>query len=86
MSLVSSLTRTRAAACSIMLVSAGVLAMAAPAYTQGDAAAGEKVFAHCAPCHSNKPGENKFGPYWLVCSTGFRGAEGSSGGPIAVRT
>ena len=55
MSLVSSLTRTRAAACSIMLVSAGVLAMAAPAYTQGDAAAGEKVFAHCAPCHSNKP-------------------------------
>ena len=29
---------------------------------QGDAAAGEKVFAHCAPCHSNKPGENKFGP------------------------
>ena len=62
MSLVSSLTRTRAAACSIMLVSAGVLAMAAPAYTQGDAAAGEKIFAHCAPCHWNKPGENKFGP------------------------
>jgi cytochrome c len=31
-------------------------------YTQGDAAAGEKVFAHCAPCHSNKPCENKFGP------------------------
>jgi hypothetical protein len=47
MSLVSSLTRTRTAACSIMLVSAGVLAMAAPAYTQVDAAAGEKVFAHC---------------------------------------
>ena len=62
MSLVSSLTRTRAAACSITLVSAGVLTMAAPAYTQGDAAAGEKIFAHCAPCHSNKPGENKFGP------------------------
>jgi cytochrome c len=21
-----------------------------------------KSFAHCAPCHSTKPGENKFGP------------------------
>ena len=29
---------------------------------EGDAAAGEKVFAHCAPCHSTKPGENKVGP------------------------
>ena len=57
-----SMTRVRAAANSIMLVSAGVLAMPVPAYAQGDAAAGEKIFAHCAPCHSNKPGENKFGP------------------------
>ncbi len=32
------------------------------AYAEGDAAAGKKVFAHCAPCHSIKPGENKVGP------------------------
>ncbi len=32
------------------------------ANAEGDAAAGEKVFAHCAPCHSTKPGENKLGP------------------------
>jgi cytochrome c len=57
-----SLTRIRAAGYPIMLVFAGMLAMPRPAYAQGDAAAGEKVFAHCAPCHSNKPGENKFGP------------------------
>jgi cytochrome c len=44
-----------------MLVSAGVLGML-PACAQGDAASGEKLFADCAPCHSNKPGENKFGP------------------------
>ena len=57
-----SLTRIPAAASSIMLVFAGVLAIPVPAYAQGDAAAGEKLFAHCAPCHSNKPGENKIGP------------------------
>jgi cytochrome c len=56
------LTRIRAAAHSIMLASAGALYMPLTAYAQGDAAAGEKVFAHCVPCHSNKPGENKFGP------------------------
>jgi cytochrome c len=61
-----SLTRTPAAASAIMLVFAGVLAMSLPAYAQGDAAAGEKLFAHCAPCHSTKPGENKFGPS-LAC-------------------
>ena len=57
-----SLTRIPAAASSIILVFAGVLAISVPAYAQGDAAAGEKLFAHCAACHSNKPGENKFGP------------------------
>ena len=57
-----SLTRIPAAASLIMLVFAGVLAISVPAYAQGDAAAGEKLFAHCAACHSNKPGENKFGP------------------------
>jgi cytochrome c len=60
--LMHSLAGIRAAGYSIMLVLAGVLAMPLTAYAQGDAAAGEKVFAHCAPCHSNKPGENKFGP------------------------
>jgi cytochrome c len=41
-----------------MLASAGALSMQLTAYAQGDAADGEKVFAHCAPCHSNKLGEN----------------------------
>ena len=45
-----------------MLASAGALSVPVTAYAQGDAAAGEKVFAHCTPCHSNKPGDNKFGP------------------------
>jgi cytochrome c len=60
--LMHSLTRIRAAGYSIMLASVGVFSMPRTAHAQGDAAAGEKVFAHCAPCHSNKPGENKFGP------------------------
>ena len=55
-------TRTRAAGYSIILATAGALSVPFTAYAQGDAAAGEKVFAHCAPCHSTKPGENKFGP------------------------
>jgi cytochrome c len=42
------------------MLAAGTLSAPLTAYAQGDAAAGEKVFAHCA--HSNKPGENKFGP------------------------
>jgi cytochrome c len=45
-----------------MLASAGLLSVPLTAYAQGDVAAGEKVFAHCVPCHSTKPGENKFGP------------------------
>jgi cytochrome c len=55
------LTRIRAAGYSIILATAGALSVPLTAYAQGDAAAGEKVFAHCAPCHSTKPGENKFG-------------------------
>lgn len=57
-----SFPRIRAAGCSIMLVFAGLLALPLSAYAQGEAAAGEKTFAHCAPCHSAKPGENKVGP------------------------
>jgi cytochrome c len=45
------LTRIHAAAYSIMLASAGALSVPVTAYAQGDAAAGEKVFAHCVPCH-----------------------------------
>jgi cytochrome c len=60
--LMHSLTRIRVAGYSIMLASVGVFSMPPTAHAQGDAAEGEKVFAHCAPCHSNKPGENKFGP------------------------
>ena len=56
------LTRIRAAAYSIVLASAGTLSGPLTAYAEGDAAAGEKIFAHCAPCHSTKPGENKFAP------------------------
>ena len=57
-----SLTRVRAAAYSIVLASGGALSVPLTAYAEGDAAAGEKNFAHCAPCYSNKPGENKLGP------------------------
>jgi cytochrome c2 len=53
--LMHSLTRIRAACYSIMLASVGVFFMPPTVHAQGDAAAGEKVFAHCAPCHSNKP-------------------------------
>jgi cytochrome c len=56
------LTRIRAATCLAMLASAGTLSIPLAANAEGDAAAGEKVFAHCAPCHSTKPGENKVGP------------------------
>jgi len=56
------LTRTRAATCLAMLASAATLSIPLAANAEGDAAAGEKVFVHCAPCHSTKPGENKVGP------------------------
>jgi cytochrome c len=55
-------TRIRAATYSIMLASVGTLCVPLTADAAGDAAAGEQIFAHCAPCHSTKPGENKFGP------------------------
>ena len=60
--LIHSFPRIRAARRSIMLMVAGALALPLGANAQGDAAAGEKVFAHCTPCHSTKPGEKKFGP------------------------
>ena len=56
------LTRIRAAIHLTVLTCGGTLSVPPAAHAEGDAAAGEKVFAHCAPCHSTKPGENKFGP------------------------
>jgi cytochrome c len=56
------LSRISAAASSIMLACAETISMPLTAYAQGEAAAGEKIFAHCAPCHSIKPGENRVGP------------------------
>jgi cytochrome c len=56
------LTTIRAAGCAITLAFAGTLSIPLAAEAAGDAAAGEKIFAHCAPCHSTKPGENRFGP------------------------
>ena len=56
------LTRIRAATCLAMLASAATLSIPLAANAEGDAAAGEKVFVHCAPCHSIKAGENKVGP------------------------
>jgi cytochrome c len=55
-------TRIRVAICSMMLACTGMLSVPLAAHAEGDAAAGEKIFAHCAPCHSTKPGENKVGP------------------------
>ena len=56
------LTTIRAPGRAIMLAFAGTLSVPLTAEAAGDAAAGEKIFAHCAPCHSTKPGENRFGP------------------------
>jgi cytochrome c len=41
---------------------AGLLLFAVPAHADGDAAAGEKVFAKCKACHENEKGVNKVGP------------------------
>ena len=56
------MTRIRTAGYALMLASALALCAPLAAYAEGDAAAGEKDFAHCAVCHSAKPGENKLGP------------------------
>ncbi|MEN9754168.1 MAG: hypothetical protein RLZ07_550 [Pseudomonadota bacterium] len=41
---------------------AAVLMAATPAFADGDAAAGEKVFIKCKACHENEQGVNKIGP------------------------
>ena len=48
-----------------VVIAAAVCALVAgssPASAAGDAAAGQEVFARCAPCHSTAPGEKKVGP------------------------
>jgi cytochrome c2 len=40
----------------------GTLSVPLAADAAGDAAAGEKIFVHCSPCHSTRLGENKLGP------------------------
>ena len=48
-----------------VVIAAGVSAFVAgssPASAAGDAAAGQEVFARCAPCHSTTLGEKKVGP------------------------
>jgi cytochrome c len=39
-----------------------VAAIASPAWADGDAAKGEKVFVKCKACHENEKGVNKIGP------------------------
>ena len=55
-------TRICVAICSMMLACNGTLSGPLAAHAEGVTPAGEKIFAHCAPCHSTKPGENKVGP------------------------
>ncbi|NMM44733.1 cytochrome c family protein [Rhodospirillaceae bacterium KN72] len=45
-----------------LAASAAALLAAGPAFADGDAAKGEKVFKKCAACHSVEPGVNKVGP------------------------
>ena len=39
-----------------------IAALAGPAFAEGDAAEGEKVFRKCKACHSVDEGKNKVGP------------------------
>ncbi len=53
--LTRTVTKIRVAVCSMMLASTGTLSVPLTANAESDAAAGEKIFSHCAPCHSTKP-------------------------------
>ncbi len=46
----------------IALAAVAGLLISAPAFAQGDAAAGEKVFAKCKACHTVEEGKNRVGP------------------------
>lgn len=46
----------------ILAALASAVLFAVPAHAEGDAAAGEKVFAKCKACHENEKGVSKVGP------------------------
>ena len=46
----------------MMGLALGLLAFAAPAHAEGDAAKGEQVFKKCMACHSATDATNKVGP------------------------
>jgi cytochrome c len=45
-----------------ILTFTAVAALSGPAFADGDAAAGEKVFNKCKACHTVEAGKNKVGP------------------------
>lgn len=46
----------------IAIMGAALMALAGPAWADGDAAAGAKVFNKCKTCHENDKGVNRVGP------------------------
>ena len=56
------LAKTRAATSALCLIVTFVLLGPSVGHAAGDAAAGQKLFARCAGCHSTTQGENKIGP------------------------
>jgi cytochrome c len=46
----------------VLAVLAAILAASGPAFADGDAAKGEKVFLKCKACHENEKGVNRVGP------------------------
>jgi cytochrome c len=47
----------------LMIAAALITFATAPAFAEGDAAAGEKVYKKCKTCHSLEAGKNKLGPH-----------------------
>ena len=45
-----------------VLTFTAIAALAGPAFAEGDAAKGEKVFRKCKACHAVEEGKNKVGP------------------------
>jgi cytochrome c len=47
-----------------LILTAALLSFSvSPAFAEGDAAAGEKVYKKCKTCHSLEAGKNKLGPH-----------------------
>src|SRR3954452_11957644 len=74
-------TRIRLAICSRMLACAGTLSVPVTAYAEGDAASGEKIFAHCAPAIRPSRVKTRLDRRWPASSAARAG--GSPG--IAIR-